>query len=195
MSGAYFDRFARALIDRGWSPIAPDLPGFGDSPNAPASGPQGHAAFLAAWADAHAIRGAIWIGHSLGCNAVAHVARVRPDLVCELVCIGPLWSRRSPARLFPLLMLDAFREQLSLYIHVLRAYWRCGLWRWFATLWLYPNDLRSEPPSGACMIAGEDDPLPDRRWIANLILVPGAHACHFTFPDATASAAAAEKSF
>ena len=31
MSSAYFARFARALFDRGWSPVAPDLRGFGDS--------------------------------------------------------------------------------------------------------------------------------------------------------------------
>src|SRR5438132_5617192 len=69
MSSRYFDRFARALVERGYRPIAPDLPGFGDSPNAPAGGPEEHAAFLAEYADANAIRETIWIGHSLGCNA------------------------------------------------------------------------------------------------------------------------------
>lgn len=194
MSSEYFDRFARALVERGYTPFAPDLPGFGESPSAPAGGPEEHAAFLAEYAHANAIRDAIWIGHSLGCNAVAHVAHTRPDLVRELVCIGPLWSDRSIARLFPALIVDAFREQLSLFIYVLRAYWRCGLWRWFATLWRYRDDLRSEPPQ-ALMLAGEKDPLPDRRWIKNLILVPGAHACLFAFPEETASVATEKKLF
>ena len=191
MSSEYFDRFARALAGRGYTPAAPDLPGFGNSSNAPAGGPDEHAAFLAEWADAHAIRDAIWIGHSLGCNAAAHVARRRPDLVRHLVCIGPLWSDRNPSRLFPLLLADAFREQLSLFIYVFRAYWRCGPRRWFATLWRYRADLRSAPPR-VLMLAGERDPLPDRRWIKNLILVPGAHACHFTYPEETASAVVKE---
>jgi pimeloyl-ACP methyl ester carboxylesterase len=193
MSSEYFDRFARALVDRGYTPVAPDLPGFGKSPNAPAGGPDEHAAFLAQWADANAIRDAVWIGHSLGCNAVAHVAASRPDLVREVICIGPLWSSKSAARLFPLLFVDAFREPLSLYIDVIRAYWRCGLWRWFATLFRYREDLRSQPPAAARMIAGEKDPLPDRDWIKNHILVPGAHACHFAFPDETASAVAKKR--
>src|SRR5438045_18910 len=120
MSGRYFDRFARALGDRGYKTFAPDLPGFGDSPNAPAEGPAEHAAFLAQFADANGIHDAIWIGHSLGCNAAAHVARMRPDLVRELVCIGPLWSGRNPARRYTALIADAFREELSLYIYVVR---------------------------------------------------------------------------
>jgi pimeloyl-ACP methyl ester carboxylesterase len=188
MSSAYFDKFARALFNRGRSPIAPDLPGFGESDNAPPGGPIEHASILATWADALAIRDATWIGHSLGCNAVAHVARARPDLVREWICIGPLWSPRSPARLLAALLIDAFREQLSLFIYVIPAYWRCGLWRWFATLSRYCDDLRTEPPSPARMIAGEKDPLPDRNWIKKLDFVPGAHACQFTFPAETASA-------
>src|SRR5205814_2839501 len=157
--------------------------------NAPAERPAEHAAFLAQFADANGIHDAIWIGHSLGCNAAAHVARMRPDLVRELVCIGPLWSGRNPARRYAALIADAFREELSLYIYVVREYWRCGLWRWFATLFRYREDLRGEPPSRARMIAGENDPLPDRQWIHDLIFVPGAHACHFSFPEETASAA------
>jgi pimeloyl-ACP methyl ester carboxylesterase len=51
MSSAYFVRFARALFDRGMSPIAPDLPGFGKSANARAMTPREHAERLAAWAD------------------------------------------------------------------------------------------------------------------------------------------------
>src|SRR5260370_17997178 len=55
MSSAYFDKFARALFNRGRSPIAPDLPGFGESDNAPPVGPIEHPAILATWAAALAI--------------------------------------------------------------------------------------------------------------------------------------------
>lgn len=180
MSSEYFVRFARALFNRGWSPIAPDLRGFGESVNAPGATPLEHARELAAWADAIGIRGAVWVGHSLGCNVVAHLARLRPDLVRETVCIGPLWSSRSLILKLPL---DAGREPLHLFTYVLRAYWRCGLARWFSTLRRSLDDIRSPAPPNMRMICGRRDPLPDRAAIPNLIEVPGAHACHFSHPD------------
>jgi pimeloyl-ACP methyl ester carboxylesterase len=64
MSSAYFVRFARALYDRGFDPIAPDLPGFGESVNASPADPATHARQLAAWAERIGIRDALWIGHS-----------------------------------------------------------------------------------------------------------------------------------
>jgi pimeloyl-ACP methyl ester carboxylesterase len=185
MSSAYFIRFARALHARGANPIAPDLPGFGESVDGPAASPEEHARILAAWADALAIRGAVWIGHSAGCNAVAHLQRMRPDLVRRAICIGPLWSPRHPSRLLFSLLIDAFREPLPLFGYVLRAYLRCGLRRWIGTFRRYASDLRSAPPDYT-MFAGKRDPLVDREAIANLTLVPGAHACHYSNPEETA---------
>jgi len=187
MSSAYFGRFARALYARGANPIAPDLPGFGESVSGAAAGPAEHARILAEWADALSIRNATWIGHSVGCNAVMNLARSRPDIVNRVVCIGPLWSARNPSRLLLALLRDAFREPLALYAHIFRAYLRCGVRRWFRTFLRYAGDLRGTPP-GALMISGERDPLVDRESIADLVLVPGAHACHFSDPDRCAEA-------
>jgi len=36
------------------------------------------------------------------------------------------------------------------------------------------------------MLAGERDPLVDRSFIANLAVVPGAHACTYSHPEETA---------
>jgi pimeloyl-ACP methyl ester carboxylesterase len=191
MSSEYFVHFARALFERGWSPIAPDLPGFGESRNGPSVGASEHAEILAAWADTLGIRGAVWVGHSLACNAVAHLRRMRPDLVRELVCIGPLWSRGNPLRLLPKLLVDAVLERLALYPFVIRAYWRAGLGRCFVTFGRYADDLRTDPPSAARMIAGRSDPLPDRGRIVGLIFVSGAHACHFAYPEEAAESVAA----
>jgi pimeloyl-ACP methyl ester carboxylesterase len=186
MSSAYFGRFARALYARGAHPIAPDLPGFGASIDGPSVGAEEHAMILAEWADALSIRGATWIGHSLGCNAVAHLARLRPDIVKRAVCIGPLWSPRHPLRLLDALIVDAFREPLALYTYVIRAYWRSGLGRWFTTYRRYAADVRTAAPPLE-MLAGERDPLVDRDSIANLTLLPGAHACHFSHPEECAT--------
>jgi pimeloyl-ACP methyl ester carboxylesterase len=192
LSSAYFQRFARALHARGWFAIAPDLPGFGYSADAPASGPEGHARVLAQWAEAVGIRGAVWVGHSIACNAVAHVARTRPDLCRAAIMIGPLWthSARPMLRLVPLLALDAMREPLALYGDVLAAYWRCGLARWFGTLRRYAPDFRADPPE-AQMIAGLRDPLPDRTRV-RVVEIQGAHACHYSHPGATVLAIAEE---
>jgi len=182
MSSAYFDRFAQALYARGAHPIAPDLPGFGDSAGGPALGAHEHAKVLAEWADALSIRDATWIGHSLGCNAVRHLARLRPDIVKRAVCIGPLWSPRHPRRLLRALVVDFYREPAALYPYVARAYLKSGLGRWVRTTRRYAGDIRNAPPDVE-MFAGERDPLVDRKAIPNLTLLPGAHACHFSNPD------------
>jgi 2-hydroxy-6-oxonona-2,4-dienedioate hydrolase len=128
----------------------------------------------------------VWVGHSLGCNIVGHLAASRPDLVASAVYIGPLWRSRSPWLLFGGLLLDIFREPLTLFPFVARAYWRTGVGRWLATFRRYIADLRRDAPAGL-MIVGRRDPLVDRSTIANSIAVPGAHACHFSNPRATAN--------
>ncbi|HUR82088.1 MAG TPA: alpha/beta fold hydrolase, partial [Thermoanaerobaculia bacterium] len=185
MSSAYFVHLARELYARGFHPIAPDLPGFGESNNAPAAAPLVHAQWLASWADAAGIRNATWLGHSTGCNAVAHVASLRPDLVSRAVYVGPIWTRRSSLRIFAMLALDAFREPLSLYRYVLRAYWRAGLARWALTWLRHVADLRTRPHSGT-FLAGTRDPLPDRTFVP-VREVEGAHACVFSRAGAVAS--------
>jgi len=192
MSSRYFSRLARALHARGLHSIAPDIPGFGESVNAPASGPAAHAELLASWADASGIRDAVWVGHSIGCNTVAHLARRRPDLVRRSVMIGPLWtrSRFATLRLFTMLMLDALREPLSLYKFVLPAYWRVGLARWYSTWRRFVPDVAAAPPDDALCIAGERDPIPDRRRV-RVMVVPGAHACNVSHPEEVSNLIAA----
>jgi pimeloyl-ACP methyl ester carboxylesterase len=184
MSSRYFSRLARALHARGFHPIAPDVPGFGESVNAPAAGPAEHAQMLASWADAQGIRDAVWIGHSIGCNTVAHLARVRPDLVRRSIMIGPLWTRTRfvSLRTFMMLALDALREPLSLYKFVLPAYWRVGFARWWMTWRRYAADVLTDPPADAVFIAGERDPIPDRTRV-EITHVPGAHACIVSHPE------------
>jgi pimeloyl-ACP methyl ester carboxylesterase len=195
MSSAYFIRLAKALFDRGRSPIAPDLPGFGKSADAPADGPATHARELAAWADRLGIRGAEWAGHSTGCNAVAHLAAARPDLVRRAIFLSPLWSdSRHPVRRLAVdLLTDAFREPPSLWPVIVRAYWRTGLRRWFVTFRRHLADFRTLPPLAvpSSMIAARRDPLIDTGKILALdphamLDLPGAHAMHFSHPEETA---------
>lgn len=185
MSSAYLERLARALFERGWNPIAPDIPGFGESVNARAGDAVEHARLLVSWADQLAIRNAVWVGHSIGCNAVGHL---RPDLVRTAVMVGPLWteSRVAQLRTFAMLALDALREPPALYRYVLSAYWRTGIARWWMTWHRFARDLRTAPPAGV-YIAGKRDPIPDRRRTP-VTEVPGAHACLFSHPQEVADA-------
>jgi pimeloyl-ACP methyl ester carboxylesterase len=185
MSSAYFVRLAAELYAAGWNPIAPDLPGFGESVNAPGGGAAEHARQLAEWADGAGVREAVWVGHSIGCNAVAHLVRLRPDLVRESAYIGPLWTRsRYPKiRIMAHLALDALREPLALYRFILAAYWRTGIARWWQTARRFALDVACSPdlPAGSLLLAGIRDPIPDRACV-NVVHVPGAHACVFSHP-------------
>jgi len=188
MSSAYFLHLARALFERGVDAIAPDLPGFGESLDARAMSPRDTAEVLAAWAERLGIRDAIWIGHSAGCNAVVQLQRMRPDLVRRTVSVGPLWLRH-PARLVAALTIDAFREPLALFPYLLRAYWRCGAARWLMTFFRALDDIEAPPSAPTRLVAGARDPLPNRDALQDVVTVPGAHACLFAEPDATAEAA------
>jgi pimeloyl-ACP methyl ester carboxylesterase len=181
MSSAYFDRFASALYDRGIDAIAPDLPGFGKSRNAPAAGPVTHARQLAAWADAIGIRDALWIGHSTGCDDVVLLAASRPDLVRDAVYLSPVAGQRW-WRLMHGLLVDAFREPFALWRYVLAAYWRTGVWRWLRT---FRRHLAEAKKAERNVVVGARDPLIPKE---NAVLVPGAHAMHFSHPIETAAA-------
>ena len=185
MSSAYFEVLAAELFARGWNPIAPDLPGFGESANARPASPVEHAEILGRWADALGIRDAVWLGHSTGSHAVAHL---RPELVRASVFVGPLWTRTSHPhlRIGAMLALDAFRESLSLFRYVIPAYWRVGVARWLSTWRRYAGDVGCTSHQGL-MLAGERDPLPDRTCVS-VVAVPGAHACVLSHPAAVAEA-------
>lgn len=183
MSSAYFIRLADALFARGHSPLAPDLPGFGASANARAMTPREHAERLAAWADEVHIKDAIWIGHSTGCAVVAHLARIRPDLVRKPIAVGPLWTtaRHPELHFVPRIMLDGLREPLGLWRYLIPAYWRVGIARWVATWRKQLADTTSPAPE-MTMIAGGRDPIVDRDAV-QVIDVPGPHACFFSHPE------------
>ena len=171
----------------GSRPTVPDLPGFGESVNAPPAGPREHAAVLERWADTLGIRNAAWLGHSVGCNTIAHL---RPDLVRARVCDGPLWTRTQHPHLrtFAMLALDAFREPLSLFRYVLPAYWRVGVARWWKTWRRYaPDVVCAAAPKDALLIAGDRDPLPDRTCM-DVTHVKGAHACVYSDPGGVVGA-------
>ena len=106
-----------------------------------------------------------------------------PDVLARLSPGSPDAALARPDRVRTL-ALDALREPLRLYRFVIPAYWRTGVWRWCVSLWRSRNDLNAEPGKGL-IIAGLRDPLPDRDTVI-MTHVDGAHACHFSHPEANA---------
>ena len=67
------------------------------------------------------------------------------------------------------------------------AYWRAGFVRWWKTGRRYVPGLRGDAPQVATFVAGERDPIPDRRRVAAIRTVPGAHACIVSHADEVAA--------
>ena len=62
--------------------------------------------------------------------------------------IGPVWTRHTLPlmRMGAMLMLDALREPFALWRHILPAYWRTGVARWWMTVWRYTSDITPKRP-------------------------------------------------
>ena len=178
---------------------APDIPGFGRS-EAPRRtlDIQGQAEFLAAWARAVGLDRAAFLGHSLGSQVVAGLARRHPRLVERLVLAAPTIDDRERGVLPELLRLlrDAPREPPSLIPVVAAAYLRAGPARIFRTLRYALADRIEEklPDLGmpALVVRGGRDPVVSEPWTekvcrllprGRLAVVPAAaHALQFSHP-------------
>jgi pimeloyl-ACP methyl ester carboxylesterase len=92
---------AELLDGNGCRVIAFDLLGFGHSPKPawPEYNVDDHARAVIAAIDRRHIRGAVLVGHSMGCLIAVHIAKLRPDLVRGLVLYQPpLYDGLPPTR-------------------------------------------------------------------------------------------------
>jgi len=89
IGSSYFVPLAARLSHQ--APVfAPDLPGHGPSDHdARPLDVAELAQALAHWMEAMGLRGAVVVGHSLGCQVALRLASTRPDLASRLVLIGP----------------------------------------------------------------------------------------------------------
>ena len=195
ISSRYFSHLARSLFARGLVAAAPDMPGFGESDDAPPQGPAGHAAWLAEWCDRKGIRRAVFAGHSTGSQTVAHLAVLRPELVAGCVFLSPVWNdhRFATPRLLLAILRDSFREPAGVVMHAVRDYWRAGLGRIVGTFRSFLRDSQRQPalPSRSLIVIGSRDPLIDRSHLRSIGFpelneTPGAHASHYSHPEQTA---------
>ena len=93
--------------------------------------PAQQGAALAAWADRLGIREAMWIGHSMGCNTVAHVAAMQSRPVNQIGSAGQASSLRRP----PASILEKAVKVLRAVGFLAAAYGRIN------STWTLPNQV------------------------------------------------------
>lgn len=204
MSHRYLSRLHDLLAHEG-AVFSVDLPGFGGLPK-----PRGDLdieAMATGLADVIAslrVGPVVLVGHSMGTQWVVQTALQRPDLVRQVVIIGPVTDDRHrtlPAQTLAL-ALDTLRETPPINAIVFGDYIRCGV-PWYLTqvrhMLTYPLEERV---AGLLMplliIRGEGDPIAGLAWCrrlrdravdAVLVTVPGhAHVVQQSAPRAVASA-------
>lgn len=167
------------LADAGYRGIAPDMPGFGESPG-PASGlsVDGAAAWLLQLADALDIDRAAWIGHSVGTQQAIRLAVMAPDRAGALILAAPT-GRTGRHTLRPLLGLlaTAFQERPPVVAGVVRRYLGSPL----TTVTTWARSLRHntalDAPLVTCptllVMAGKDAIVPERFVRLLEELIPG----------------------
>jgi 2-hydroxy-6-oxonona-2,4-dienedioate hydrolase len=155
--------------------VVPDLPGWGQTPG-PHTGlsPQATASFLIDFAASLGLRRAVWIGHSLGAQAVVEVAARRPDLATGLVLVGPTGApgRRELIRQAWGLGVEAARTSFPVIRAVARDYLTASPARYIGT-WLRhsAHDLLLRLPHVQCpalVLAGDADPV-CRPWFIEML--------------------------
>jgi 2-hydroxy-6-oxonona-2,4-dienedioate hydrolase len=175
LSSSFYEDSYEALSSAGVRLLVPDLPGWGETPG-PLTGisPCDSAAFLAAFSEALGLEPAVWIGHSLGAQAVVELARHRPELVRGIVLVGPTGrpGRLELARQAAALAVEATRASLHVLRGVVRDYVRTPPQRYIGT-WLRHgrHDLAGQlraVPHPVLILVGDRDPVCTRGFIHQL---------------------------
>jgi pimeloyl-ACP methyl ester carboxylesterase len=198
----YFRPLLRALHGRRPA-AAPELPGIGASPHRDVPRDvAGLADVLAAWLRATGRAPVRLVGNSMGAQIVTETAIRHPDLVADLVLVGPTvdHSRRGFLRQAGLLLVDATRERPSLIWTVATD----GLLTTRRAVYSYiraalAHRLEQRLPlvrQPVLIVRGGRDPMVSQAWVetlerrtpaARLVVLPGAgHGTHHRRPDALA---------
>lgn len=200
ISADYWFRNGSPLAAAGYRVLAPDLPGFGRT-----RGPDGglgvpaQAEAVRAWAEALGLGPAVYVGHSLSCQAALELAAREPGRVRGLVLAGPTGAP-GPRLLRQVvgLLRDAYREPWTLVPFVAQAYLHAGLGRVWRT-WRQgtrhdPLPLLPRVRAPVLVVVGTRDPVVPEGYAralaeglprGRLVWVEGgAHAVHFDRAEA-----------
>lgn len=179
ISADFYKPNLTALARAGCRALAADLPGFGKT-----RGPFFGSSImritdhLIAVADALEISDAFWVGHSIGCQSVLHIAARRPDLVRGIVLAGPTggYDHRLLHQVGALSR-AALNEPWRLMKAVLRDYVRLSPFTYIGT-WIKaaaddPVEIAARASCPALILVGTRDRVPRREFIAQLALKLG----------------------
>ncbi|WP_166788214.1 alpha/beta fold hydrolase [Cryobacterium glaciale] len=190
-------------IAAGHSTYSVDLPGFGGT-----STPrhrlwvEDYANLLGTLLDTLGLTSCVIIGHSMGAQFVTELAIQRPELVSQVVLIGPVADarRRTVVAQAVDLYRDTLKEPLRANVVVFGDYARCGpLWytKTLSAMLAYATDeniVRVASP--LLVVRGGDDPIARHGWCrglvhnsrhGRLVEIPGhRHLVHYSAADRVA---------
>lgn len=197
VSADYWVRNAPIIAASGYRVLAPDLPGFGRT-RGPAEGLDvpAQAEALRRWAAALDLPPAVYLGHSLSCQAVLELAAREPDMVRGLILVAPTGQDASVRRLLRQgigFLRDIRHESVKLASIIALAYLRAGpkrvLRTWHMGAKHDPLPLLPRIRCRALILLGELDPvvpfefarnLADGLPRSNVVVVPrGSHGVIF----------------
>ena len=182
VSGVYFIPLARELAKR-YTVIALDLPGYGKAPkpSEPLTIEQ-LASVTYTYLQKHDIFNPIMIGHSMGCQIIAHLTKETPAYIDKMILLAPTVNckERSVLKQSLRLVQDTFFEGPAVGTVIFSDYARMGLSRYLQTSRWMVDDHIDETLAGnsisTLIVRGTNDYIVPHEWAAHLRAVSTYHA-------------------
>lgn len=174
MGRIVFDEVAEVLAAQG-TVLVPDLPGFGDSPEPGTMATiQDNAELIKRFIDSQATGEVTLVGHSMGTQIVAEVAKQFPDTIDTLVLIAPTINRheRSATKQAARMVQDLYGESPKVLVEGVVEYTKTSP-LWFANKLRLMLDHRIEDlcpliATPTLVMRGETDRVCPRDWVTEV---------------------------
>lgn len=171
MGRIVFDEVAEVLTAQG-GVLVPDLPGFGDSPEPGTKATiQDNAELIERFIASQATGDVTLVGHSMGTQIVAEIARQFPDSIDTLVLIAPTINRheRSATKQAARMVQDLYGESPKVLVEGVVEYAKTSP-LWFANKLRLMLDHRIEDvcphiATPTLVMRGETDHVCPRDWV------------------------------
>ena len=181
VSSAYFVPLAQELADS-YTVIALDLPGYGKAskPSTPLTIKQ-LASVTYAYLQKHDISSPVMIGHSMGCQIIAHLTKETPAYIDKMILLAPTvnYKERSVMGQSLRLLQDTFFEGPAVSRVIFSDYVRMGITRYLQTSRWMVDDHIDETLTGnstpTLIVRGTNDYIVPHEWVT---LLRGASSCH-----------------
>ena len=199
VSSDYYIKFAQHLAPF-YNVVMIDLPGYGKTPKPrkPLTIPQ-LAEILNAYIAMSQLTEVVAVGQSMGCQIVAHAARLLPNSFKKIILLSPTTNNKERSvfiqsvRLFQ----DTFHEPLQINLIVFKNYLRMGIIRFLITsrfMVLHRTEhALAHVPIPVLLVGGSRDKIVPNKWLSYLesltpssstVEIPTApHLLQYTHPE------------